>query len=149
MQNAARANTPAHLWIVAILGMVWNGFVAFDFVMTVTGNHAYLARYEPDVRDYFAHLPNWFVAFWALGVWGGLAGSLLLLVRSKHAVKMFALALVGPFVNTLYQLILSPPPADLTSNTMLLMMLLVWAIAIALFLYARDMQRQRILGELN
>ena len=149
MDDATRASTPMHLWIVAILGALWNGFGGFDFAMTVTANQAYLAQYEPDVTAYFMKLPTWFVAFWALVVWGGLAGSLLLLARSKHAVTMFAQSLVGLFVTTVYQFILSPPPADLTTTSRLLIMLLIWAVAIALFLYARDMQRRGVLGELS
>ena len=82
MNDGTRLGTPAHLWIVAILGTLWNGLVGFDFAMTVTANPAYLAQYELDVVAYFMKLPTWFVAFWALAVWGGLAGSLLLLARS-------------------------------------------------------------------
>jgi hypothetical protein len=149
MDSGKRSSPPAHLWIVAILGTVWNGFGVFDFVMTVTANPAYLAKYVPEATTYFMSLPGWIVASWALAVWGGLAGSLLLLVRSKHAVTMFALALLGLFVTTVYQFILSSPPADLTTTSMLLMTLLIWAIGITLFVYARDMQRKGVLGELT
>lgn len=149
MEDAPRAGPPAHLWIVAILGALWNGFGVFDFVMTETANPAYLARYGADETAYFMNFPVWFVAFWALGVWGGLAGSLLLLARSKHAVTMFALSLLGLFVTTVYQFVLSSPPADLTTTGMLLMTLLVWAVGIALFVYARDMQKKGVLGELT
>jgi hypothetical protein len=46
-----------------------------------------------------AHRP-----FWALGVWGALAGSMLLLLRSRRAVTAFAASLVGLAVSTGYQL---------------------------------------------
>ena len=149
MEDAARAGTPTHLWIVGILGTLWNCFGVYDFVMTETANQAYLANYGPEATTYFMSVPAWFVAFWALGVWGGLAGSLLLLVRSKHAVTMFALSLVGLFVTTVDQLVLSPPPAELATTGMMLMMLLIWIVAIALFVYARDMQKRGVLGELS
>lgn len=149
MEEATRASTPAHLWIVAILGTLWNGFGVFDFVMTETVNRAYLDQYGSEALTYYMSLPIWFVAFWAMGVWGGLAGSLLLLVRSKHAVTMYALSLAGLFVTTVYQFLLSSPPADLTTIGKLLMTLLAWAVAIALFAYARDMQKKGVLGELT
>ena len=62
---------------------------------------------------------------------------------------MFALSLVGLFVTTVYQFLISPPPADLTTTGMLLMVLLSWAIAIGLFVYARDMHGRGVLGELT
>lgn len=149
MEDATRASTPVHLWIVAILGTLWNGFGVFDFVMTETANTAYLDKYGSEAMTYFMSFPGWVIAFWALGVWGGLAGSLLLLVRSKHAVTMFALSLIGLFVTTGYQFVLSSPAADLTTTGMLLMVLLTWGVAIALFVYARDMQKTGLLGELT
>jgi hypothetical protein len=149
MEDATRASTPAHLWIAAILGTLCNCLRVFDFVMTETVDQEYLAKYGPDATAYYLSFPEWFVAFWALGVWSGLAGSLLLLARSKHATMMFALSLVGLFVTTVYQFLISPPPADLATTGMLLMVLLTWAIAIALFLYARDMHGRGVLGELT
>ena len=34
MQQAVAARTPAHLWIVGILSLLWNGFGAYDYLMT-------------------------------------------------------------------------------------------------------------------
>jgi hypothetical protein len=149
MDDGPRPSPPAHLWIAAIIGTVWNGFGAYDFVMTVTANPSYLAPYGTDIAAYLTSFPTWLVAFWALAVWGGLAGSLLLLARSKHAVMMFALSLVGLFVTSVYLFLLSAPPADLTTTSWLLIMLLIWAVAVGFFLYARDLQRRGVLGELN
>jgi len=149
MEDTTRASTPAHLWIVGILGTLWNCLRVLDFVMTETANKDHLARYGADATTYYMSVPEWFVAFWALGVWSGLAGSLLLLARSKHAATMFALSLVALFVTTAYQFVLAPPPPDLATTGMLLLVLLTWAIAIALFVYARDMQKRGVLGELT
>jgi len=149
MEDATRTSTPVHLWIAAILGTLWNGLRVFDFVMTETVNPEYLAKYGPDATAYYMSFPEWFLAFWALGVWGGLAGSLLLLARSKHATMMFALSLVGLFVTTVHQFLLSPPPADQTTTGMLLGVLLTWAIAIGQFVYARDMKTRGVLRELT
>ncbi|WP_309661918.1 hypothetical protein [Sphingomonas sp.] len=149
MDDATRATAPVHLWVIGLLGILWNGFSGFDFAMTVTANPAYLANYGPDVTHYLLSMPAWYVAFWALGVWSGLAGSLLLLARSKHAVSLLALSLVGLLVTTVYQFLLSAPPADYTTTNMLLKMLLAWAVAIGLFLYARGLQSRGLLGELT
>ena len=149
MEDDTRASAPSHLWMVGVVGTLWNGVGVFDFAMTETANPAYLAKYGPDVATYIMNLPAWFVAFWALSVWGGLAGSLLLLARSKHAVTTFALSLLGLLVTTTYQFLLSSPPADFTTTRLLLMTLLAWAVAIALFTYARDMQKRGVLGELT
>ena len=134
MEQAARA--PKHLWIVGGLATLWNGFGAFDYVMTQTRNEAYLAGFTDPQRVYFESFPIWMEAAWALGVWGGLLGSLLLLVRSRFAVAAFAVSLAGLAIGTLYQYVLSAPPPGTTEGAMLVMNLMIWAVAIGLLVYA-------------
>jgi hypothetical protein len=62
---------------------------------------------------YMDSLPGWLTAFWALGVWGGLAGSVLLLVRSRYAVWAFAISFIGAVVGLGYQMFLTQMPASM------------------------------------
>ena len=137
--------TPMHLWIVGALATLWNGFGCFDYLMTQTRNAQYLANFTDPQRIYFESFPLWVEAAWALGVWGGLVGSLLLLARSRHAVTAFAVSLAGLAVSTFYQYVLSSPPADMNSGGMIAMNLVIWAVAIGLLLYALRMRRQGVL----
>ncbi|HYJ53915.1 MAG TPA: hypothetical protein VEW04_12175 [Allosphingosinicella sp.] len=139
------ARTPMHLWVVAILATIWNSFGAFDYLMTQTRNEAYLAGFTDPQRAYFDSFPLWMEATWAFGVWGGLLGALLLLMRSRHAVTAFAVSLAGLAVSTLYQYGLSAPPADMMSGAMMGMNIAIWAIAIGLLWYAMRMKRAGVL----
>jgi hypothetical protein len=141
-----RARAPLHLWIIGALATIWNGFGAFDYLMTQTRNAEYLAQFTDPQRAYFESFPLWMEAAWAFGVWGGLAGSLLLLARSRHASTAFAVSLAGLFLSTLYQYVLSQPPAGMTSPAMIGMNIAIWAIAIGLLVYARRMRARAILG---
>jgi hypothetical protein len=137
--------TPLHLWIVAVLATVWNAFGAFDYLMTQTHNEAYLANFTDPQRVYFDSFPLWMEAAWAFGVWGGLLGALLLLLRSRHAVAAFAVSLAGLAISTLYQYVLSAPPEEMKSGVMLGMNLAIWAIAIGLLWYAMKMHKAGVL----
>lgn len=137
--------TPAHLWIVGGLSALWNAFGAFDYVMTQTANEEYLAAFTDAQRDYFASFPTWMDAAWAIGIWGALLGSLLLLARSRYAELAFAASLLGLLASTVWQFVLSDPPADLMSPAMIGFSLLIWAVAIGLFLYARRMRARGVL----
>lgn len=142
---ATSARAPVHLWIVGILALLWNAFGAFDYVMSQTQNAAYLAQFSDADRLYFNSFPAWAVAAWALGVWGGLVGSLLLLARSRHAEFAFGLSLLGLLVATIYQHVLSAMPADLKTGPMVAMNVAIWAVAIGLFVYAHRMRARGIL----
>lgn len=136
--------TPVHLWIVAVLATIWNAFGCFDYLMTQTRNAQYLANFTDPQRIYFESFPVWMEAVWAFGVWGGMAGALLLLMRSRHAATAFAVSLAGLAVSTFYQYVLSSPPPDMT-GAMQMMNLAIWAIAIGLLVYALRMRRRGVL----
>ena len=141
MQQPLGIARPRHLWIVGTLSLFWNAFGAFDYTMTNMRNEGYLAQFPPEMMQMIDAFPIWVMAAWAFGVWGALAGSLLLLLRSRFAVHAFAVSLAGLAASTVYQIGL---PAD---ETMPLgfMNLVIWIIAIALLVYAMRQSRAGVL----
>ncbi|GAC1572238.1 MAG: hypothetical protein NVS3B5_00970 [Sphingomicrobium sp.] len=113
--------------------------------MTMTRNAAYLKSASAAQMAYFGSFPAWAIALWALGVWGALAGSVLLLARSRLAVIAFVMSLAGLAGSTLYQFVVHPVPADMRGPTMLVLNLIIWAAAIGLLLYARSMRQRGVL----
>ncbi len=143
MDGATR--TPSHLWIVGALATLWNAFGCFDYLMTQTSNAQYLSKFTDPQRAYFESFPIWMEAVWALGVWGGMSGSLLLLLRIRLAGAAFAVSRAGLAGSTGYQYVLSAPPADMMTGAMIGMNLAIWAIAIGLLVYASRMRRRGVL----
>ena len=137
--------TPIHLWIVGGLGTLWNAFGCYDYVMTQSENAQYLAMFTDAQRAYFQSFPGWMEAFWALGVWGALLGSLLLLMRSRHAVLAYGVSLLGLLVGTVYQYGMADMPADMKSPAMMGMSAFIWIVAIGLLVYAVRMRGRGVL----
>ena len=130
--------TPWHLWAVGILSLLWNAFGAFDYVMTKLRNPEYMAAFTPEQQAYFYSFPLWANVGWALGVWGSVLGSLLLLVRSRHAVTAFLLSLVGLAISSVYQFGMHYGDLERMFGTFpMIFTAVIWVIVIALFLYAR------------
>lgn len=142
--NGTLARTPMHLWIVGALSLLWNSFGCYDYFMTQTRNAAYLAQFPPEVLTIIDSFPVWASAAWAFGVWGSLAGSVLLLLRSRHAVTAFAVSLAGLAISTLYQLSVDLP-ASMTGGSMMLMYVLIWGALIAFLIYSLRMRRAGVL----
>lgn len=89
--------TPWHLWVVGIVGLLWNAFGCVDFVMTNLQGDAWLRAMkmtEPQIA-YFHAMPAWAHAVWAIGVWGGMLGALLLLLRRKWAFHVLLVSFLG------------------------------------------------------
>lgn len=144
MDNAANPATPKHLWIVAILSLIWNAFGAFDYLMTNLRNGAYLANFPPEMIALIDEFPVWVIAAWAVGVWGALAGSVLLLLRTRHAVYAFGLSILGLAASTGYMFGLDIP-ASMKTPGMNAMNLAIWIVAVFLLLYSIRMFRMGVL----
>ena len=150
MATTAEGRTPAHLWIVGILALLWNAFGCYDYVMTRMRNVDYLASMMPDVDPnatlaWVDGFPIWAQFGWGLGVWAGLAGSLLLIMRSRWAVWGLGLSLVGAVLGLGYQILMAPPLAGAEGPLFKIMPFVIILIALGLFLYARAMEKKGVL----
>ena len=96
--------TPWHLWAVGAVSLLWNGLGGYDYTMSMTQGAAHLAAsgMTPDQIAYYEAMPAWMTAIWAVGVWGGVLGSLLLLLRNKLAFPVFAVSFGAFLFSLLY-----------------------------------------------
>ena len=140
--------TPWHLWVVGVLSLLWNAFGGFDFVSTTTRGEAYwrASGMTQPMIDYYHAMPGWMYLPWALGVWGAVAGSILLLVRRGWAVPAFGLSLIGAVVSLIYgKLINPPPPPPPAMAAMTYMPWVIVVIAALLLWYAWAMAKKGVL----
>jgi hypothetical protein len=145
MATTAPARVPVHLWIVGVLALLWNGFGCFDYLLTNLKNETYLRQFTADQLAYMDSLPAWLTAFWAIGVWGGLAGSILLLMRSRHTVLVFGLSLVGAIIGLGYQMFMTKMPASMKEGAMGIMPWVIILIAAFLFWYSWNSEKKGVL----
>ena len=142
--QSAPAATPKHLWVVGVLALLWNCMGAFDYVMTESRNASYLRGFTKEQLDYFFGFPAWVIACWAIAVWGGVAGSLLLLLRRRVAAPVFAASLAAMLVVTVYNFGLSNGLA-IMGREAATFSAVIFVVAVALLLYARWLARRGVL----
>ncbi|MCJ2178165.1 hypothetical protein [Novosphingobium album (ex Hu et al. 2023)] len=145
MKAITRAGPSWLFWTIAVLSLLWNAFGCMDFAMTVTRNRAYMAQFPPEVINWLDTAPIWTLVPWAMGVWGALTGSLLLLLRSRHAVEAFAISLAGLAVTQIWQA-MSGMPESMTTPASTAISVMIWIVALALLWYAARMRAQGVLG---
>jgi hypothetical protein len=141
----ARPRTPVHLWIVGVVSLLWNAMGAFDYLATQLELESYMSQFTEEHLTYFYGIPAWAVSGWAFGVWGALAGSILLLMRRRWAVWAFAVSLVGMAVSSLYTLVLSEGATIMGTGGMVFTAV-IWVVAILLLLYARAQAKRGVLA---
>jgi hypothetical protein len=140
-----RASAPWHLWVIGLVSLCWHGFGGYDYIQSQIGNREYIASmtepfgYDADAAvAYFQSFPLWADTAWALGVWGSVAGSVLLLLRSRFALHAFVVSLVGMLAGMGYQF-MNPLPGAGTSAVAIGFTLLVLAVMLLLIWYTKRM----------
>jgi hypothetical protein len=104
MVEAQRTTTPGrpwHVWLVGIIGGLWSSIGVLSFMLTQMNVEAVMSRFPPQQRAYFASFPLWADAFWAMGVFGGVIGCLLLLLKKRLAFPVLLASFIGAIVSNL------------------------------------------------
>lgn len=129
------AKAPWHLWLVGAVTLLFNAVGIVSYLTTKLGMLAEMGM-TPDQIAFMDSYPGWVSAFWALGVWGAFAGSVLVLLRSRFAVAAMVIALIGLIGVTLYHYGMIDVPADMQAPAL---DLAIWVVTLFLLFYARRM----------
>jgi len=95
---APNAKPPAWFWIVAVLMLLWNGVGAMAYIGEAMLPAEALQALPEGQRILILGRPAWATAAYAVAVFGGVAGCLLLMIRRRPAVAVLTLSLLGVLV---------------------------------------------------
>ncbi|MFM7402694.1 MAG: hypothetical protein ACKO1N_01090 [Erythrobacter sp.] len=123
-----RIQTPVHLWLVGVVTLLFNAMGIISYITTKLGMLAEMGL-TPDQIAFMNDYPSWISAFWALGVWGAFAGSVLLLLRSRWAVAAMMVALVGLVGTTIGNYLVLDVPAAMQAPAL---DVAIWAVTLFL-----------------
>ena len=137
----SRAATPWHLWVVGAVTLLFNSMGIISYTTTKLGMLAEMGL-TPSQIAFMDSYPAWVSGFWALGVWGAFAGSVLVLLRSRLAVPAMWAALLGLAVTTFYHYILTEVPADMQAPAL---DITIWVTTLFLLGYAIRMAKAGVL----
>jgi len=145
-QATSKGRTPWHLWVVGVLAVLWNSMGAFDYVMTETRNEAYMSKFTPEQLEFFYGFPAWVVALWAIAVWGGVLGAILLLLRKRFAAGVFLVSFLAMVGTTFHNFVLSNGLEAIGDPFALVFSAVIFVVALLLFIYARAMRNKGVLA---
>lgn len=93
---------PAWFWIIAVLAVLWNALGVMAYFADVNQTPEQMAALSQTMQDLYASRPSWAVGGFAVAVFGGLLGGILLLLKKKLASSVFLVSLLGLLVQNVY-----------------------------------------------
>lgn len=145
--------TPWHLWLMGILALLFEIFGCFQFLVGVLGGDemvrqsavsmGWTAAQAETYITWAKSLPMWLKAVWAVGVWGGLAAAILLLLRRRLAAPLFVLSLLMFVLNAGFTRYFTNAPDFVNADIVVPSTIFVFCLLFAV--YASVMQRRGVL----
>ncbi|MFT5111926.1 MAG: hypothetical protein ACI8P9_001249 [Parasphingorhabdus sp.] len=98
--------TPAPIhwsfWLIGSIAFFWNGIGAINFFLQM--NPEMIASYRESERAIIVDRPLWATIGFAIAVFGGTLGSVLMILRRSAALSIFIASLVGVIVTMAHTL---------------------------------------------
>lgn len=136
---------PWHLWVIGIAGLLWSAMGAMDYLMTMTRNEEYMAAFTPEQLEFFYGFPVWVDAAWAIAVWGGVLGTILLLLRMGLSVWVLLVSFLAMAVTAFHNYVLSNGMEVVGDTFSLVFTAIIFLVGLGLYLYAKKMYSNGVL----
>lgn len=106
MTNSNKPNV--WFWVIAIISLLWNGMGVNQYLQQAYNTDAFKAMYPDEkVMEMIQNTPSWVMGAFAIAVFGGLIGSIFLLLRKKIAKPLFLISLVAIVIQMFYNVFMS------------------------------------------
>lgn len=108
MTGFSKQKPPFWYWIFAVIGLAWNLLGVNQYLQQVFKTEYLKEMYpDPTILEMVYNTPNWVMAAFAVSVFFGLLGTILLLARKKFSKILLLISFVAVLVQMTYQIFLS------------------------------------------
>jgi len=129
--------------VICIIFLIWNVLGAMNFLWQVNADAPALASLPETHQAVIAGRPVWATAGFALGVFAGVLGCLLLLLKKASAYILFIVSLFGITITMIHTLEIARSTISFSPVEFLIMILMPLLVAIFLVWYARYVKREQ------
>lgn len=132
--HSVKASTS--FWVIAVIAFIWNGFGVMAYLGNAFMTEEIRAALPKEQLNMLNNTPAWVTAAFAIAVWGGLLGSILLFVRKKQAKRLFEISFLGLIVQLIYNFIIIDS-VKIYGNTSVILPIITFVFAIFLIGHAK------------
>ena len=137
---------PSNLfWVISVMALVWNLMGVFNYLTQAFMTNEILATLPKDQQAIYQDVPAWVTAAFAIAVFSGSFGALLLLLKKKIASTFFILSFAGIIAQMTYGLLINEN-SDSYGPLGLFMPLMIIAIVGYLIWYSKKATEHRWLS---
>lgn len=141
MNNETAGRVHWSFWVIGSIALIWNGAGAVNFFAQMDPDM--LAQYRESERAIVEGRPAWATATFAIAVFGGTLGSLLLLLKMSVAFYLFIASLLGVVTTMIHTLGID---FDFSAGEIMGIILMPALVAASLIWYTKNAESKGWIG---
>ena len=119
---------PIWFWIASTIGLIWNGMGISHYLGQAYNTDGWRSQYTAEQLEVVSNYPSWLTAAFAIAVFAGTLGCILLLLRKKFANFMLLISLIAVIIQMGYLL-----SQGHTDNMVMTIMIILFSVLLVLF----------------
>jgi len=131
------SKTPIWYWIICLTAITWNGVGVLAYLGEAYMTAEQFSKLPSNLQEAYNNRPSWVTAAFAIAVFAGLLGSVLLLLKKKAATPVLIISLLAVITQHTYSFLIAKLH-NIVGTFNIAMAGVVLIIAIALVLFARS-----------
>jgi len=140
MSNEAVKGVHWSFWLICVLALLWNVGGAINYLMQT--NSEFVSTLPETHRAIIEGRPIWATGGFAIGVFGGAIGCLLLLFRKSFAFYIFIISLLGIVITMIHTISVATSKISFSIGEIVVMILLPLIVAALTIWYTKQVIRK-------
>ncbi len=136
---------PTSFWIIGIVTLIWNLMGVFAYLQQAYMTVEDLAALPAEQQLLYENIPAWVTAAFALAVFGGALGCILLLFRKKIASYVFIISFFSILAQMTYNIFMSKA-LEVYGPGGMIMPIMVILVGAFLVWYSKKMESKGLLS---
>ncbi len=129
-------------WIIAIIALIWNAMGVMAYLGQVYITEEAMQAMTPQQQELFSNTPAWATGLFALSVFSGILGSLLLLLKKNWSVPLFLLSLISATIKMGHSFFMTNAAKVFGTTDGIIFPIIIIVIALFLYLYSKSCQKK-------
>jgi hypothetical protein len=123
-------------WVIGVVALIWNAMGAMNFFMQM--NPESNASFPESHRTIIENRPPWATASFAISVFGGVLGCILLLLKLSAAIIVFIVSLIAIIATTAHAFSITGSPFQSSMFDVILTVISPILLAVFLVWYSKN-----------
>jgi len=144
MSNTSKPNII--FWVITVIALLWNAMGVYNYLIQAFKAEAFTQSLNEAQLAFMESMPSWNTAFFAIAVFSGFIGTVLLLMKKKIAIPLFLISFITATIMQLYWLFGTDAIEVFSESMPYLMPIIVIVFCAFILWYAKNQKTKGVIS---